>query len=72
MTKKEAILVSAYTGDLLTRDFSDVQKFCTETLGRPIFTHELADEAIFNELREKLKPRIIELIESEVDENAVN
>ena len=32
MTHEEAVLVSAYTGFLLTKSFSDVQEFCEKLL----------------------------------------
>ena len=63
MTREEAILLSAYTGFLLAPDFSEVHKFCEDTLGRPIWTHEFADRDVQNEIREKLRPKIIELIQ---------
>lgn len=61
MTHNEAIILSAYTGFLLVEDFSDVHKFCENLLGRPIFTSELADELVLEEIREKCKPLIIEM-----------
>ena len=67
MTKKEAILISAYTGYLLTHSFSDVHKFCEELLGRPLYTHEFASESVQKEIREKCKPLIIEMIKGEID-----
>lgn len=44
-------------------DFSEVHKFCEDTLGRPIWTHDFADIIVQNEIREKLRPQIIELIQ---------
>ena len=64
MTKEEAILLSAYTGVLLVPDFSDVHKFCEDTLGRPIWTHEFADRCVQKEIREKLHPQIMELVQN--------
>lgn len=64
MTRKEAILLSAYTGFLLAPDFSEVHKFCENTLGRPIWTHEFARPALQNEIQEKLRPQIMELVQS--------
>ena len=64
MTKEEAILLSAYTGVLLVPDFSDVHKFCEDTLGRPIWTHEFADQDVQKEIREKLRPQIMELVQN--------
>ena len=64
MTKEEAILLSAYTDVLLVPDFSDVHKFCEDTLGRPIWTHEFADQDVQKEIREKLRPQIMELVQN--------
>ena len=68
MKKQEAILVSAFTGFLLTKDFADVHKFCEDLLGRPIWTHEFANETIHKEIKEKCRPLIIEMIENEIDD----
>ena len=64
MTRKEAILLSAYTGFLLVQDFSDVHKFCEDTLGRPIWTHEFADGDVQKEIQDKLRPQIMELVQN--------
>ena len=64
MTREEAILLSAYTGFLLVQDFSDVHKFCEDTLGRPIWTHEFADKDAQKEIQNKLRPQIMKLIQS--------
>ena len=64
MTREEAILLSAYTGFLLAPDFLEVHKFCEDTLGRPIWTHEFADRDVQNEIREKLRPKIMELVQN--------
>ena len=52
MTKREAAIVSAYTGCLIG-EFSDFQAYVEEIMGRPIFTHELP--SIAEELKEKSK-----------------
>lgn len=65
MTHKEAVLLSAYTGFLLTKDFSDVHEFCEKILNRPIYSHELSIEETIKEIRDKCKPMIIEIIEGE-------
>lgn len=64
MTKEEAILLSAYTGFLLVPDFSDVHKFCEDTLGRPILTHEFRDQDVQKEIQDKLRSQIMELIQN--------
>ena len=65
MKRNEAVLISAYTGFLLTQNLSDVHKFCEELLGRPIWSHEFASDSLQKEIREKCKPMIIELINGE-------
>ena len=68
MTKKEAVLISAYTGILLTNNFADVHKFCEELLGRPIWTHEFAFDSLHKEIQEKCKPMIIDLVSLESED----
>ena len=65
MTHAEAVLVSAYTGVLLTKNFADVHKFCEELLGRPIYTHEFARIETQKEIQEKSQPLILKMIEEE-------
>lgn len=52
MTKREAAIVSAYTGYLIG-EFSDFQAYAEEIMGRPIFTHDLT--RLEYELKEKSK-----------------
>lgn len=52
MTKKEAAIISAYTGYLIG-EFSDFQAYAEEIMGRPIFTHDLT--RLGYELKEKSK-----------------
>ena len=67
MTKNEAILISAYTGFLLTKDFNDVLAFCEELLGRQVFSHELAKKEVVEEIRKRCEPMIIAIVENEKD-----
>lgn len=66
MTHREAVIISAYTGVLLTKNFQDVAAFCEELLGRPILTHEYADKAVLEEIRAKSKGLILEIVKNEV------
>ena len=50
MTIEEKIIVSIYTGVLMC-DFRIVHKRAEELLGRPIWTHEFADDKIVEELK---------------------
>lgn len=71
MTKRESLLISAYTGYQLTNNFNDLLEFISETLGRPVLTHELMSNDIWVELRNKLGPEINELIKGVTDEPEV-
>lgn len=58
MTKEEKLIVSAYTGFLMC-DWDELHKFIEDTLGRPVWTHELADDKVTEEIRLRLKPRFL-------------
>jgi len=60
MTKREAAIVTAYTG-VLVGDFSDFHEYAEEVVGRPIFTHELANKEVWVEVKKKSRPDFIEL-----------
>ena len=64
MTKRESLIISAYTGYMVCKEFSDLHEFIEEIMKRPVFTHELASKEFNAELREKLKPKIVGLIEN--------
>ena len=52
MTKKEAAIISAYTGILLG-EFSDMHEYIEQILGKRVWTHQLANEHINNEIKNK-------------------
>ena len=60
MTKKEAVIISAYTG-VFIGDFSSLHKYIEEKLKRPVFTHELANEKVISEIKEKSKEDFINI-----------
>jgi hypothetical protein len=60
MTQEERLIVSAYTGILMT-DFSKFHEYCEEVMERPIWTHEFCDEKFLQELKEKVKNNFIKL-----------
>ena len=63
MTDKEKAIVMAYTGvAMLTGDkFSIFHKYIEDPLNRPVFTHELASEEVWNEIKEKSKGDFLKL-----------
>ena len=69
MTDHEKAIVSAYTGvAMLTGEkFSIFHKYIEDICGRPIWTHELANEKVANEIKEKSKPDFIALCKGDGD-----
>lgn len=60
MTKREAAIVSAYTGVLIGK-FSDMHKYIEEKLNRPVFTHELGNKELCKEIKEISKQDFINI-----------
>ena len=60
MTKQEKLIVSAYTGVLMT-DMSSLQEYIEQKLGRPVWTHELASHDVFNEIKAAVKEDFLKL-----------
>ena len=56
------VVLSAYTGILMC-DMSEVHRYIEKLLGRPVWTHELASEALWSEIKEKAKPDFHKIIE---------
>ena len=63
MTDKERAIVTAYTGiTMLTGDkLSIFYEYIESILGRPVWTHELADKEVWNEIKEKSKADFLRL-----------
>jgi hypothetical protein len=60
MTKREAAIVSAFTGILIGK-FDDMHRYIEKILDRPVFTHELASKRLAYEIKEKSKADFIEI-----------
>jgi len=60
VTKREAAIVSAYTG-MLIGNFADMHQYIEEKLGRSVWTHELADIKIQEEIKQKSKEDFINI-----------
>jgi hypothetical protein len=67
MTDKEKAIVMAHTGiAMLTGEkFSIFHKYIEDILDRPVWTHELADDSVYEEIKEKSKSDFIELCKNE-------
>lgn len=63
ITKREAAIITAYTGIVLG-SFGEAHKFIEEILGRSVWTHELANNELWEEIKEKAKPHFIAINEN--------
>ena len=63
MTLEERVIVETYTGYCMTSgdERNAVYKYMEKLLGRPVYTHELAQKSVMNKLHEKSKSDFIEL-----------
>lgn len=63
MTKRECAIVMAYTGMcMLTGDsLKDYYAYIEEIIGRPVYTHELADKEMQRIIRQKSLNDFVEL-----------
>lgn len=61
MTKKEKQIISAYTGYLVGITFQELHEYIEEKMGRPVFTHEMADENFTAKLRGLVKPDFMDI-----------
>lgn len=60
LTKRQAAIIGAYTGTV-AGPFSDIHELIEEILGRPVWTHQLIDDKIQEEIQEKVKPLFLEI-----------
>lgn len=63
MTLREKIIVETYTGVCMVtgEERNELYNYIAELMGRPVFTHELADRKVQEELKERSKPDFINL-----------
>ena len=66
MTKQEKIVISAYTGVLMC-DISDLRKYIEKILGRPVYSHELADDNVCEEIKAKSKADFLDICANSED-----
>ena len=58
MTKREAAVLGAFTG-ILIGEFSDMHKYIEEIMGRSVWTHELGNEDIVAEVKDKARRKLL-------------
>lgn len=68
LTRREAAVISAYTGYLIG-PFADMHEYIEEKFGHPVWTHEMGDKRFAEKLRELAKDDFIAI---EVDGVTIN
>ena len=58
MNKREAAIVSCYTGYLIG-DLGDIYKYLSDFLGRPVFTHEIP--GVMDMYKEQIKKDFVSI-----------
>lgn len=60
LTRDQAAIIGLYTG-VSMGPFEDIHKLVQDLLQRPVFTHELANANLCEELKKLIKPQFIEI-----------
>ncbi len=73
MTKQECAIIMAHTGIcmLTGEEFNEFHKYVEYIMGRPVFTHELANEEVKNEIIENSKDDFLDLCKEAVTDGLV-
>lgn len=58
LTREQAAIIGVFTG-VACGPFSDIHEKAEKLLGRPVFTHEMGDPEIWEELKRKVKPEFL-------------
>lgn len=69
MTKNEAAVIMAFTGQVMLtgEDFDIFHKYIEHILERPVYTHELGNESVWDEIKEKSKNDFLDICKNAVD-----
>ena len=60
LTKEQAIVIMGFTG-VTTINFGDFHEDVEKRLGRPVWTHEFANEAVMKEVKEAYRKDFLEM-----------
>lgn len=51
LTRRQGAIIGAFTG-ILAGNFADLHEYIEEVMGRPVFTHELANKETMSRIKE--------------------
>lgn len=61
LTKEQAAIIGAYTG-ILVGNFGDMHEYIEKIAGRPVYTHEMGNTLFMAEIKEKIKPDLMKIV----------
>ena len=62
LTKEQAIVITGFTGVMACQSFSDFHGDVEKHLGRPVFTHQFANEELTEEIKEAYRADFIDMV----------
>lgn len=68
MLKREGAIFTAFTG-LLCTDFNSFHKYAEEIMGRPVFSHEFADESVSKSLKRLSESDFLNIVNNQTESN---
>ena len=71
MTRREAAVISAYTG-ILCGSVEDMHRYVEKILERPVMTHEMADKKLWAEIKEASRSDFLSICASAGDPNCIH
>ena len=61
ITKEQGLVITGFTG-ITAVDFGEFQLDVKKRLGRPVFTHELADKELWKEIKELYRADFLNMV----------
>ena len=61
LTKEQSAVLSAHTG-VLCGDFPSFHRYVERIMGRPVFTHEMGNREVADQIKEKSRKDFLALV----------
>ncbi len=61
LSSEQAAVIGAFTG-MLAGPFSDMHEYIEKIMGRPVWTHEMGNDKVAAEIKEKAKADFLAIV----------
>lgn len=68
LTQEQCIILTGFTGRMLCENFSDFHADVEQRLGRPVWTHQFANEETRMEIEDAYREDFLKLLPFETDQ----